>query len=274
MTSALRFTASSVSDVGRVRKDNDDFGLVYLSPAQQLPARALLMVADTWTGSMTDHARNAGRLASEFVLTTILAQLHHLLDQPSPAPHSAPSLVNQLQAAITLANQELCRQAGRLGLIDGLACGLIQDDLAVIVNHASARVYLLRDMALRLITDHFPWGYLTADATHAYGALLGETTRVQPNYWQGPNKHDPEFGRRASSTAAVQLNVWAESLQAEDRLLVCTDGLWGLVHEETMASYLSDAASPRVAAQRLIEAANTQGGHDNVTVIVLDVIGG
>jgi protein phosphatase len=257
--------------MGRVHSENEDFAHVSISNANRRPARALLIVADGWVGG--DGDIGAGRVASELVVNTIREELQDLLHQPKPDPETTTSLlVERLLLAITIANQDLCIHDGRWGVVTGLACVLIQNDLAAIVNNAAARVYVLRNTQLRLITDNFPWSSGIEGAMYAYGALMGQVAEIQINYWARPNKNDAEFRRNASSTAAVQLNAWAEELQAGDRLLLCTDGLWGQVEESNIARCLSESDSPHMVVQRLINAANAYGGVDNTTVIVCDVI--
>ena len=71
---------------------------------------------------------------------------------------------------------------------------------------------------------------------------------------------------------SVDVDVAPLDLQPGDRLLLCSDGLTGMVGSETIADALRSNADPDAAAARLIEAANAGGGEDNITVLVLDVL--
>ena len=63
------------------------------------------------------------------------------------------------------------------------------------------------------------------------------------------------------------------NVEPGDRLLLCSDGLHGMLLDSQIADILLDESSPQMASNRLIEAALAAGGHDNVTVVVADVTG-
>jgi protein phosphatase len=76
---------------------------------------------------------------------------------------------------------------------------------------------------------------------------------------------------RAVGTAArVEVDVVSDELCAGDRYLLCSDGLWGTVSESDLKTGLTEG-SPEEAAHRLVDLANTCGGPDNCTAIVIDV---
>jgi len=264
MSRYLKPRASFGTSTGQVRALNEDSALVSISPTNQRPARALLIVADGWMGD--EGEMGVGQVASKLVVSTIHEALQDFLQQPKPDSNIvAWQLVERLYAAIAKANELLCTYQGEYGVVTGLAGVLIQNDLAAIVNNVDCRVYLLRNSQLRMITDNWLWP--------ASGAIMGTEEAIHMNQWTEGRWKDAEFMRNASSMAAVQLNVWTESLEAGDRLLLCTDGLCGLVDENTIALCLSEAASPQMAVQQLIDAAQANGGVDNITAVVCDVVG-
>ena len=71
----------------------------------------------------------------------------------------------------------------------------------------------------------------------------------------------------------VELDLSVRETRAGDRYLLCSDGLSGVVSEETLRDTLADEASADVAVERLVELALKGGGPDNITAIVADVGG-
>jgi len=96
----------------------------------------------------------------------------------------------------------------------------------------------------------------------AAGALTAEEARVHPRR---------NILTRALGTGqAIQVDTGTIPLEEKDTLLLCSDGLYGLVEDQEIAKTLSQQ-EPRLAAQKLVEQANARGGHDNVTVVVARV---
>ncbi len=69
---------------------------------------------------------------------------------------------------------------------------------------------------------------------------------------------------------ALDADVMSHPLQAGDQILLCSDGLWGEVPEETVWAMVDKSATPSDACIRLTEAANGAGGNDNITVILVE----
>ena len=92
---------------------------------------------------------------------------------------------------------------------------------------------------------------------------------LDPAYAQ--NVSERNILTRALGTAArVEVDVVSDELCAGDRYLLCSDGLWGTISESDLKTGLTEG-SPEEAAHRLVDLANTCGGPDNCTAIVVDV---
>jgi serine/threonine protein phosphatase PrpC len=270
MALPLQVKAFLGTSTGAVRAQNEDAGHVSVSLLDRGPARALLIVADGWQGK--DREKGVGRAASELVVNTIREELRTFIEQPEPdSTLSVAQLVEWLASAVASANAALYVHQGKPGIVTGLACVLVQNELAAIVNNADCRVYLLRSDELRLITNNYPWTTAKQDVSSAYGAVMGLESAVQIIRWLRGRRIDLEFARKANSPAAVQINLWTESLQTGDRLLLGSDGLWGPLDDDNIALCLRETDSREMAVQRLINAANTGGGPDNITAIVCDL---
>ena len=238
MTLALRYAVRS--DVGLLREGNEDSA--YAGPH-------LLAVAD----GMGGHA--AGEVASSATITTISS-----LDSERPGIN----LVSALAEAVAMANMRLqelvISDPATEGMGTTLTAMLWLDGHAALCHIGDSRAYLLRSGQFYQIThDHtlvqslVDEGKITEDdvATHPHRSLLLRALD----------------GRTIAEPDLSQLET-----MPGDRLLLCSDGLSGVVTEQTLHQTLSSVWDPDQAALQLVELAIKGGGPDNITVIVADVL--
>jgi PPM family protein phosphatase len=238
MTLALRYAVRS--DVGLLREGNEDSA--YAGPH-------LLAVAD----GMGGHA--AGEVASSATITTISS-----LDSERPGI----DLVSALAEAVAMANMRLqelvISDPATEGMGTTLTAMLWLDGHAALCHIGDSRAYLLRSGQFYQIThDHtlvqslVDEGKITEDdvATHPHRSLLLRALD----------------GRTIAEPDLSQLET-----MPGDRLLLCSDGLSGVVTEQTLHQTLSSVWDPDKAALQLVELAIKGGGPDNITVIVADVL--
>ncbi|WP_051063026.1 protein phosphatase 2C domain-containing protein [Ilumatobacter nonamiensis] len=137
-----------------------------------------------------------------------------------------------------------------------------QPEALVLANVGDSRTYLLRHGRLRRVTiDHsyvqelVSTGHITDDEarTHPRRNIITRALGIEPD---------------------VKVDWWTLPLVRGDRFLLCSDGLVDEVADTTIVSTLLEIEDPQEAANELIEQANTAGGRDNVTVIVVDVLEG
>jgi protein phosphatase len=236
MSLALRYAARS--DRGLVRGNNQDS--VYAGPR-------LLAVAD----GMGGHA--AGDVASKVVI----AALEHLDDD-------APSgdMLQALRAAVFDGSEhlrEVIRESPQLeGMGTTLTAVLFAGGRLALCHVGDSRAYLLRDGVLQQITH---------DDT--FVQTLIDDGRITPE----EANHHPQRSLllRALNGQDVDPDLSMREARAGDRYLLCSDGLSGVVSEETLAEALKDP-DPQSTADRLVELALRSGGPDNITVIVADVV--
>ncbi|MGY1592053.1 PP2C family protein-serine/threonine phosphatase [Geodermatophilus sp. SYSU D00708] len=236
MSLALRYAARS--DRGLVRGNNQDS--VYAGPR-------LLAVAD----GMGGHA--AGDVASKVVI----AALEHLDDD-------APSgdMLQALRSAVFDGSEhlrEVIRESPQLeGMGTTLTAVLFAGGRLALCHIGDSRAYLLRDGVLTQITH---------DDT--FVQTLIDDGRITPE----EANHHPQRSLllRALNGQEVDPDLSMREARAGDRYLLCSDGLSGVVSEETLGEALKDP-DPQSTADRLIELALRSGGPDNITVIVADVV--
>jgi protein phosphatase len=236
MSLALRYAARS--DRGLVRGNNQDS--VYAGPR-------LLAVAD----GMGGHA--AGDVASKVVI----AALEHL-DEDAPSG----DMLQALREAVFDGSEhlrEVIRESPQLeGMGTTLTAVLFAGGRIALCHVGDSRAYLLRDGVFTQITH---------DDT--FVQTLIDDGRITPE----EANHHPQRSLllRALNGQDVDPDLSMREARAGDRYLLCSDGLSGVVSEETLAEALKDP-DPQSTADRLVELALRSGGPDNITVIVADVV--
>jgi PPM family protein phosphatase len=233
----LRLVVGAASDVGRVRDHNEDAFLV----DDQL---GLFAVADGMGG------HQAGEVASATALEALRA---------------AVTSGEGIRDAVTSANDAVYEKSTTDDRLRGMGTTLTAGTLAagdtLLLGHVGdSRAYALRDHQLeRLTTDHS----LVEELIQA-----GELTEAQA-------EHDP---RRSMITRAlgiepsVDVDLYPIQVHDGDRLLLCSDGLTGMVGEDEIEEVLTQEHDPTQAARRLVDEANAAGGIDNITVLIVDLV--
>ena len=228
----------SRTDIGCLRDHNED-SLVVTPP--------LFAVAD----GMGGHA--AGEVASE-IAVRVLSEL---------APEHPD--VEALGRAIEEANRAVIQAAregrGRQGRGTTMTAAMLDGERLVIAQVGDSRAYLLHQGKLQQLTrDHS----LMADMIEA-GQLTPEEARTHPQR--------SVITRALGSDAHLHPDIYEINVETGDRLLICSDGLSGMIFDDQIENTLRRVQDPQRCASQLVNEAIAAGGHDNVTVIVADVTG-
>jgi PPM family protein phosphatase len=207
----------------------------------------LLIVSDGMGGA------NAGEIASAVTIETVCDAMMHAED-------GAPDVA--LSAAVERANTRvhaLATEPGREGMGATAVAIVIQGGHAYIAEVGDSRAYVLRQGQLV---------QLTKDQT--FMQVLLDAGAIEPASVGGSEARNVIL-QAVGLAPAVVVAMRRLELRNADRLLLCSDGLSSYVPAGDIEEALGSAASPEEAAHDLVLAANTRGGHDNVTVIVCDV---
>lgn len=242
----LTTTYAGLSDIGRKRSRNDDrWG--------SDPAQGLYIVADG-VGS-TSH----GYLSAELVVETLPAYVGRHLAGVDLHDGQVSERMGRAVVEACTDLYERSRTDSRLSDAGTtLVTAVVGDSRAVIAHLGDSRAYLYRDgQVKRLTSDH-----TIVQAVIDAGEITPEEAARNPNR--------SVVTRHVMMTPPAKPDVNVVDLQPGDRILLCSDGLHGVIDDAALAAILGERADPADACRALIEAANQGGGPDNITAVVID----
>ncbi|MQB01141.1 MAG: Stp1/IreP family PP2C-type Ser/Thr phosphatase [Actinobacteria bacterium] len=233
----MRISSAVATDVGRAREANED---AYLA------RDPLFVVADGMGGHV------AGDIASATAIETIEREWDGSADPDA------------LSVMIKDANRSVYEKAEGDPELHGMGTTctaiLVDSDRAHVAHVGDSRAYLLRDGELTQVTeDHTVVGRMERE-----GKLTKEEAARHP--------HRNVITRALGIEIDVDVDTWELELTEGDRLLICSDGLNGMVDDSDIRQILMQEADPNGAVHRLVDEANAAGGEDNITVILLDAV--
>ncbi|MCL2654350.1 MAG: Stp1/IreP family PP2C-type Ser/Thr phosphatase [Coriobacteriia bacterium] len=231
-----RYPFSAQTNVGRQRALNED-SILALPP--------LFAVADGLGG------HEAGEVASALAIDT--------LRDHAPRAVDGPALVRAVQAANNAILQAGGAGIGREGMGSTMTALMVEHGKAAIAQVGDSRAYLLRGRQLTQLTED----HSVVAAMLRAGHITAEEARVHPQR--------SVITRALGSDPNLIVDQFEITVLRGDRLLLCSDGLTGMIDDAHIAAILNSQLDPHQAAIALIEAANNAGGADNVSAIVIDI---
>ncbi len=246
---------------GAVRERNEDSCLTITTAYGghfPLSAMGLYVVADGMGGEREGHvASNAAtRAFAEFVLSGLYLPL--LRRRPEPREEE---LLDLMERGVFAAHDAVVGPEPAGARSNGgttLTAALILGRRLHIAHVGDSRAYLLSDDELRPLTED-----------HSLVRRLQETGRLSAEdarHFQYRNVLLQALGQDGALTA----DTFSLDLPARGKLLLCSDGLCGVLSARQMADILCDGGTAQTAADRLYAAAMNEGGHDNITAVVVD----
>ena len=235
----MKITAFGQSDVGKHRQQNEDCFLVDSK-------NELFAVADGVGG------QPAGEIASRLAIDQLL---HYLRE----VPEADTASVESLSAVFRQVNKEILREAvGKPewhGMATTLVAAWLQAHALVIANVGDSRAYLVRDQEIvQLTEDH---------------NLRNEQKRL------GLELSEEKLAGMANVVTRVLGSEESEpdcsiiDVEIGDRLLLCSDGLTGMIDDAIIQTVIQSTTSPQEGCRMLVDLANRNGGRDNITVVLV-----
>src|SRR5437762_14183809 len=208
---------------------------------------ALFIVAD----GMGGHA--AGEVASEIAVDTV-SNMYYQDD----SDEVASSLLRAIKRANAAIHQRAAENMLRSGMGTTCVAAILRGNGAYIANVGDSRAYLVRNNQVKQVSQDHSWvaeqvraGLLTEDQAR---------THAQRNV----------ITRCLGTQADVEIDVFPEPIEENDALVLCTDGLSGLVTDDEIRRIVNQSG-PQESVYHLVERANENGGPDNITAIVVSV---
>lgn len=243
------------SDVGQTRRYNEDYADYYApdDPQELLARGQLYVVADGVGGA------SAGDVASRYAVRKALA--YYYAPEGQIKDLDGHDLETRLVRAMQIANTDIYEFSVPRArpMATTMVAALIRGEELVVANVGDSRAYLIRDGAIRQITDD-----------HSVVAQKVRRGQVAP---EDAASH-PErnlLTRTVGGSASVEVDIFAGPVMMGDILVLCTDGLTRYLEDEEIAQYVR-TRRPQQAVDEMVALANERGGKDNITVLVLQAI--
>jgi protein phosphatase len=240
-----RVETASLSDVGRVRSANQDV----CGQFENERGYRLLVVADGMGG------HSGGETASRLALETIGQVFDRGFDDPDAMLDRAFQSANDKIHQIGSTDPALHNMG-----TTGVAVLLGPNDTGWVAHIGDSRAYRLRDGRFDRITEDHSW--VSEEVRHGRISAEEAKTHSMKNV----------LLRSIGVTPEVEVTVSTIDVRSGDRYLLCSDGLWGEVEDQSIAEILL-RENPAGAVRQLVDLANQNGGSDNVTVQIAALSG-
>lgn len=250
-----RFDVGWITDVGKLRDHNEDTALVIMGAhdGDDGPSPfGLFVLADGMGGHRAGEV--ASSLAARVAAHHIMRRLYipSLLGQAQDRESAA--MVKVLIDAVRAANRAVSTEAPGSGTT--LICALVRDKDAYIAHVGDSRAYVLTEEGLEQITED----HSLVDRLVSAGRLTPDEAAVHPQR--------NVLYRAVGQGGTLEVDTHVRGMQSGERLLLCSDGLWGMVEEDEIVSLIRNASSSQAACEDLVAAANQAGGSDNITAVL------
>lgn len=231
------------TDVGLKRNSNQDF--VYASDQKVGRLPSLLIVAD----GMGGHA--AGDLASRVCVETMVSSI-----ESSGQTETIPILAEAVQKANRAVLKKAAEKPVYAGMGTTIVAAVIDGNTLYVANVGDSRLYLIDDDRIDQIT-----------LDHSLVAEMVRSGRISPEQMRNhPEKNI--ITRAVGGEENVEADFFDVGLHKGDVVLLCSDGLTNMVEDEQIFRIIRREKTLRDAGQKLISAANSAGGRDNISVVL------
>jgi len=238
--------ADGATDVGKVREANEDYFLVN-------PDRKLYIVSDGMGG------HNAGEVAS--MNATESVNNYFTSELLSEISGDDEKIQNEMIKVVVDAHHKIIQMANSNEIYKGMGCTLvvawIDGDILHLCHVGDSRAYMCNNSGIQLLTtDHSHVMSLVAA-----GKMTMEEARVSPL--------KNELSQAIGAPLEIEPDYNRYSMNNGDKILLCSDGLWDMLSDKEIYEILRKRKPVKTICQELIHKANQEGGHDNVTVVVM-----
>lgn len=255
-----QYLAGSGQSNGMQRDHNEDtlfsMSTIIADGKADLPF-GIFIVADGMGGHI--HGEAASQAAARVVAKVLIAKVYYKLIDPTPEPMEK-SIQETIEMAFSESQRAVLRYAPGGGTT--LTCALVLGDQVTIGHIGDSRAYfILPDGRTQRITQDHSLVQRMVD--------LNEITEEEA--LAHPNRN--VLLRALGQADPVRADIQTHQIPHVGHLMLCSDGLWGVVPESEIQRIVSSSSDPIIACHNLVEAANAAGGPDNISVILVKFLG-
>lgn len=249
-------TVAKISDIGQVRERNEDAYLaidIALQNDEGLAPMGLYIVADGMGGHQKGEVASslAAQVAAHHIMQDIFLPFLSGNEQSGPRRPINEALIQAVQAA----NRTVYQQVPEAGTT--LTMALVFGHKVYVAHVGDSRAYIFNQSTLRQITQD-----------HSLVARLVELGQATPEE-ASTHTHRNVLYRAIGQAGSLEVDTYLQPFPIGSCLLLCSDGLWGLVSDGEIADILRHAPTPQKALEQMVVTANQKGGDDNITVILV-----
>ncbi|MBQ8591922.1 MAG: Stp1/IreP family PP2C-type Ser/Thr phosphatase [Lachnospiraceae bacterium] len=234
----------SMTDIGQKRKLNQDYVFSTEEQIGNLPN--VFIVADGMGG------HNAGDYASKYTVETIVQEI---------TDSNESDVVKVLTQAINVANAHIRQKSKEVedfaGMGTTVVVATLQGTTLQVANVGDSRLYIVNDQMQQITRDHS-----LVEEMVRMGGLPREEARMHPD--------KNIITRAVGAQDTVEIDFFEVEMQEGDTILMCSDGLTNMLEDEEIRIILGGQRDIVEKAEKLVEAANRNGGKDNITVILIE----
>ena len=236
--------AFAATDVGKVRKVNQDCVFSSTVPVGCLPN--LFIVADGMGG------HKAGDIASRLTVDSVVDKLSKV---------NSKDYISVITDTIIKVNKEVIDKAAEsqdyAGMGTTLVVATVFDNILKVANVGDSRLYVIGEDIIQITRDHS-----LVEEMVTNGQLNRADARV--------DKRKNIITRAIGGESKVEAEMFSVELKPEDKILMCSDGLSNMVDDTEILEIINREPDIEKAARMLIDAANENGGKDNISVVIVE----
>lgn len=236
--------AFAATDVGKVREVNQDCVFSSTGPVGCLPN--LFIVADGMGG------HKAGDIASRLTVDSVVDKLSKV---------NSKDYISVITDTIIKVNKEVIDKAAEsqdyAGMGTTLVVATVFDNILKVANVGDSRLYVVGEDIIQITRDHS-----LVEEMVINGQLDRADARV--------DKRKNIITRAIGGESKVEAEMFSVELKPEDKILMCSDGLSNMVDDAEILEIINRESDIEKAARMLIDAANENGGKDNISVVIVE----
>ena len=233
----------ALTDIGRHRQINQDYIFQSAEPVGAFPN--LFILADGMGG------HKSGDFASKYLTETMVGYI---------SQNKNEDIIKVFKSAIGMSNTLVYEKSHSDPELNGMGstmvAAVIRDGILTVANVGDSRLYIIRDGITQVTKDH---SYVEEQVA------IGNMVRYSEEY----NKKKKYITRAVGIEDSVKADYFEVDLMKNDYILLCSDGLTNMVDDDAIFAIISGHGSLQYKAHTLIDAANENGGNDNIAVILI-----